>query len=83
MTLHLSDEEIIARNKEKQKQWRIDHPERMKAFHLKYNHKPGVAARRLEWTRQNKETINERRRRQYRLKRDMGKEVEDVTIGHP
>ena len=69
MTLHLSPEEILARNKAKRKQWRLDHPERVKEFHRKYNEKPGVAERKKEWARANKDYLNAKRRETYRMKR--------------
>ena len=78
MTLHLPPEEIIARNKAKQKQWRIDHPDRIKAFHVKYNQKPEVKTRKLVWAQENRDSINERRRRVYRLKRRIEQEIEEA-----
>ena len=78
MTLHLPAEEIIARNKANQKQWRIDHPERCAAFHRKYNANPEVSARKLEWARVHKDEINERKRHQYHQKRARMREVEEV-----
>tara|TARA_Y100001968_G_scaffold81089_1_gene72212 strand:- start:4205 stop:4459 length:255 start_codon:yes stop_codon:yes gene_type:complete len=78
MTLHLPPEEIIARNKAKQKQWRIDHPDRIKAFHAKYNAKPEVMERKAAWAREHKDDINARRREIYRLKRDMANQVEEA-----
>ena len=69
MTLHLSPEEILARNKAKRKQWRLDHPERVKEFHRKYNEKPGVAERKKEWASANKDYLNAKRRETYRMKR--------------
>ena len=68
MTLHITPEEIILRNKAKQKQWRIDHPERILDFHRKYNAKPEVSARKTEWARAHRDEINERRRLQYQQK---------------
>ena len=70
MTLHLPPEEIIARNKAKQKQWRIDHPDRIKAFHKKYNAKPEVSARKTQWARDHRDEINARRREIYRRQRE-------------
>jgi len=69
MTLHLSPEEILERNKEKQRQWRIDHPERVRAFHCKYNAKPEVALRKSEWAKTNRQIINTRRREVYASRR--------------
>ena len=74
MTLHLPPEEIIARNKAKQKQWRIDHPERIKAFHAKYNAKPEVKERKAQWTKDHREEINARRREMYRRQREIASE---------
>ena len=71
MTLHLSPEEIIARNKAKQRQWRIDHPERVREFHKKHNAKPEVSARKTEWARQHRDEINARRREVYRRQREV------------
>lgn len=76
MTLHLSPEEIIARNKEAQRQWRLNHPERVRGFHKKYNAKPEVSARKTEWARAHRDEINERRREIYRLKRSAAQESE-------
>jgi hypothetical protein len=65
MTLNLTAEEIITRNKAKQNQWRIDHPERVRAFHRKYNSKEEVLERKREWSRANRERINAKRRETY------------------
>ena len=70
MTLGLSPTSLIERNKQKQREWRLSHPERVKEFHTKYNAKDSVKARKLEWARNNKESINMRRRNQYKLKRE-------------
>ena len=75
MTLHISPEEIILRNKAKQKQWRIDHPERILDFHRKYNAKPEVSARKTEWARAHRDEINERRRLQYQQKQVAAQEA--------
>ena len=75
MTLHMAPEEIVARNKAKQKQWRIDHPDRILDFHRKYNAKPEVSARKTEWAREHREEINERRRLQYRQKHEITQEA--------
>jgi len=71
MTLHLPPEEIIARNKAKQKQWRIDHPDRIKEFHKKYNAKPSVSQRKTQWARDHRDEINTRRREIYRRQREI------------
>jgi len=76
MTLHLSPEEIIARNKEAQRVWRQNHPDRVKGFHKKYNAKPDVCARKTEWARLHRDEINERRRKIYRQKRSTEQETE-------
>ena len=70
MTLHMSPASIMARNKAKQKQWRIDHPDRIKAFHKKYNAKPDVSQRKTQWARDHKDEINERRRQIYATQRE-------------
>ena len=75
MTLHISPEEIILRNKAKQKQWRIDHPERILDFHRKYNAKPEVSARKTKWARAHRDEINERRRLQYQQKQAAAQEA--------
>ena len=75
MTLHLAPEEIISRNKAKQKQWRIDHPDRCLGFHRKYNAKPEVSARKTEWARAHRDEINERRRLQYQQKQAAAQEA--------
>jgi hypothetical protein len=75
MTLHLTPEELMARNKEKQRQWRESHPDRVRAFHIKHNTKPQVKARKLDWARENKDLINERRRRIYHDRKKQAKEA--------
>jgi len=65
----------MARNKTKQKQWRIDHPERILDFHRKYNAKPEVSQRKTEWARTHKDEINERRRLQYQQRRTVMQEA--------
>ena len=72
--MHLPPEEIIARNKAKQKQWRIDHPDRIKAFHRKYNAKPEVSARKTEWAREHRDEINTRRREIYHRQREVAQQ---------
>ena len=67
----------MTRNKAKQKQWRIDHPERILDFHRKYNAKPEVSQRKTEWARAHKDEINERRRLQYQQKRTIGQAAEE------
>ena len=64
----LSAEAILARNRAKQKQWRIDNPEKIKEFHRKYNTKSPVKARKAQWTRDNRDVVNARRRELYRAK---------------
>ena len=71
MTLHLSPASIIARNKAKQKQWRIDHPDRIKAFHSRYNAKESVRERKTQWARDHRDDINARRREIYRTQREV------------
>ena len=78
MTLHLSPEEIIARNKAKQQQWRLDHPERVKAFNAKYNAKPEVTSRKADWAREHRDKINARRREMYRTKKEAMTTSEEV-----
>ena len=78
MTLHLSAEEIVARNKAKQKQWRLDHPDRILGFHKKYNAKPEVSARKTQWARDHRDEINQRRRLQYAQKRTAARESEEA-----
>ena len=80
MTLHISPDEIIARNKAKQKQWRVDHPDRVLGFHRKYNAKPEVSARKTEWARDHRDEINERRRLQYQQKREVTTDVPTEPI---
>jgi len=69
MTLGLSPEELILRQKEQQRQWRLNHPEKIREFHKKHNSKPETAARKAEWYRQNADTVNEKRRARYKEKR--------------
>ena len=79
MTLHLPPEEIIARNKAKQKQWRIEHPERIKAFHNKYNSKPETKERKATWAREHRDEINTRRREIYRLNQKLAESSLQLT----
>lgn len=65
MTLHLSPASLIARNKQKQKEWREAHPERVKAYHVKHNAREETKARKLQWSRENSVRINARRRELY------------------
>ena len=78
MTLGLSPTSLLQRNKQKQKEWRLNHPERIKEFHTKYNAKDCVKERKLEWARKNKDIINARRREQYRLGREALKRSTDA-----
>lgn len=70
MTLNLSPKSLIQRNQEKQKQWRLEHPERVKEFHKKYNSRPEVKLRKLEWAREHKNQINQKRREVYKMKQN-------------
>ena len=65
MTLHLSPEELAARAKAQRKAWRLDHPDRMREFYRKHAAKPEVKIRKLQWARDNKDTINAQRRAKY------------------
>ena len=76
MTLHLPPEEIIARNKAKQKQWRIDHPERIKQFHAKYNAKPETKERKAAWAKEHRTEINARRRAIYKAQREDNDQID-------
>ena len=69
MTLGLSPEAILERNAEKRRAWRLEHPDRVKAFHKKHNALPHVSSRKTEWARQHREEINNRRREQYAQKK--------------
>ena len=80
MTLHISAEEIVARNRAKQKQWRIDHPDRIAEFHKKYTAKPEVSLRKIEWARAHKDEINNRRREQYRQVQRVKRDIETMEI---
>ena len=79
MTLHLSPASLIARNKQKQKEWRQNHPERVKAFHQKHNARAETKDRKLQWARENRDTINERRRFQYKQRKEV---IEPPSISH-
>ena len=65
MTLGLSAEELIARHKAQQKAWRFEHPEKVKMYHDKHQNTDEGRTRRREWTKQNRERLNERRRELY------------------
>ena len=69
MTLGLSPEAILERNAEKRRVWRLEHPDRVKAFHRKHNALPHVSNRKTEWARQHRDEINNRRRDQYAQKK--------------
>jgi len=69
MTLGLSPEAILERNAEKRRVWRLEHPDRVKAFHRKHNALPHVSNRKTEWARQHRDEINIRRRDQYAQKK--------------
>ena len=75
MTLHLSPASLIARNKQKQKEWRQNHPERVKAFHQKHNARDETKDRKLQWARENRDQINERRRQQYKERKERSMEA--------
>ena len=76
MTLHLSPTSLLARNKQKQKEWRQNHPERVKAFHQKHNARMETKDRKLQWARENRDHINERRRQQYRQRKENKENIE-------
>ncbi len=71
MTLGLSPKSLIERNREKQKQWRLEHPERVKEFHRKYNSRSEVKLRKLEWARLHKDQINEKIRELYKINKSV------------
>ena len=66
MTLHMTPEELLARHKAQQKAWRLANPERVNEYHRRHHARPEVKERRLAWARENKESINARRRELYR-----------------
>ena len=66
MTLHLTPEELLARHKAQQKAWRQAHPDKVNEYHRRHHARPEVKERRLAWARENKESINARRRELYR-----------------
>jgi hypothetical protein len=66
MTLHLSAEELVVRNRQKQREWRAAHPERVRHFYLKYAASGKDKPRKAAWSRDNKERVNLRRRELYR-----------------
>lgn len=80
MTLGLTPEQLVARNRQKQKEWRAKYPDRVKAFHAKYNQKDEVKARKLEWARENKDAINARKRELYRLKANSPADASTGTL---
>ena len=65
MTLGLSAEQILARNKAAQKAWRAANPERMREHHKKCNAKPETKERKRLWAIANREVIRERTRARY------------------
>ena len=69
MTLHISQEELAVRVTEQRKNWKQSNPERVKEHQRKHCQKEEVKARKLEWSRNNAETINTQRREAYRLKK--------------
>ena len=68
MTLGLNAEDLIARHKMQQKAWRLAHPEKVKMYHDKHQNTDEGRARRREWTKQNRERLNERRRELYSIR---------------
>ena len=81
MTLHLSPASILARNKAKQKLWREQHPERMRAFHAKYNAKESTKERKAQWARENRDRLNARRRELYRTAQDQTAQTDNAPTG--
>ena len=77
MTLGLSPEAILERNAEKRRVWRLEHPDKVRAFHKKHNALPHVSTRKTEWARQHREEINNRRREQYSQKK-----TQEATTEH-
>ena len=54
----------------------MNHPERVKAFHQKHNARTETKERKLQWARENRDHINERRRQKYREHVEATKEVD-------
>ena len=56
MVLGLSAEELIARQKEAQKRWRLEHPEQVKVYQERHRES------KRQWAIQNRERINAKSR---------------------
>lgn len=69
MTLHLSAEELVTRQREKQRVWRQANPDKCKAYGVIHNARPEVKARKRVWQLDNKDEINRRKREKYALDR--------------
>ena len=74
MTLHLSVDEIKIRNLVNQKRWKQEHPDNVRRNQKRYNDQKHVKERKLQWGRENRDLINERRRDRYRIKMHSGSE---------
>jgi hypothetical protein len=66
MTLHLSTAELRLRQKAQIKLWRLEHPEKVRAYHHVHALKPEAIVRKRQWARDNRERINTCRRAMYK-----------------
>lgn len=76
MTLHLSAEELLARQKRQQYEWRQANPEKVRAYYRKHNQTEKSIERRKTWAVENKERCNARRRELYRMRNPLPAEPE-------
>ena len=68
MTLQLTAEELVARQRLQQKLWREVNPERVKGYYLKHKARPEHLERVRQWKSAHREEINSRVREKRRLK---------------
>ena len=69
MTLHLSADDLVTRQREKQRVWRQANPDKCKEYGVRHNARPEVKARKRVWQLDNKDEINRRKREKYALDR--------------
>jgi hypothetical protein len=65
MTLHLSDRTLRAHNRQKQREWRAAHPDRVRGYYAKYAATGKDKPRKAAWAHANKDRLNARRRELY------------------
>ena len=77
MTLALTAEEIIQRQKSYQTAWRMANPDKVKEYSLKHSRRPSIKAKKLQWQKDHKDDLNVRRRIKYKEEKELLRKIRE------